>query len=956
MTMFGRAPRHAGVRAQAIRGLAVAVLIGAAAPFFAQITDAISSTAPPALVQAQGLSGTTIELLWTAVPGATGYKVYRDGSGTALASISGTRYDDTSVVPLSAHSYTVTAIGDTESIPSTAATATAQAAADASPPTMPGVITASSLTSTSVKLSWARSTDDVGIEGYRILRGPAGATGSQLVDIDTTDGVNAYSATHLRANTSYTFGVLALDSAGNVSGTRTVAVNTKTSADTTIPTATTNITTRVFSSSRIDLWWSASGSSDVASYQILRNGTMIGQIDLPARMTFSDNGLAASTTYSYTIRTVDSAGHVSSSSSSRSAKTLASGQVIVARGPYVQWVTGSSARVVWWTNLPTPGVVSCAGCPQPTYVDPTSTMEHVMLLSGLAAGTTYAYTAGNGTVSAAGSFSTAVPAGTSFSFAAIGDYGGGSPGETGNGQRMAVDGTSFIQTLGDNIYPESADPNFATTYSDYDARLFRPFGTAMAAKAFWGANGNKEYYGNGAWFTHMWLPNNERWYSYDWGDAHILVLDTEQPFAPGTPQYQFAQADLAAHQASAWRIVALQRPAYSSTSANSSSVPVRASLVPLFEAQNVQLVLSGNSHNYERTNRLLSKGDPSNPVVDPNGITYLVSGNGGNGFNAFTSSQPYWSASRQATTYGYELVTVNPSSIVLKAMSSAGALLDTATITGPTPTPGAIGGTVTDVNTASPIAGATVTSSGGSATTAGDGTYSIPNVAPGTYSVTASFAGYTSRTNSGVVVTSGTTTTSDFALTPAPTVRIFSDGFETGNLSNWTTTGGLTVEGSVVHAGSFAAEGNTTTGATYAKKLLPSTYASGYLRAYIRINGAASQVNVLRFRTAADGSIGYLFVTASGALGLRNDVGAQTITSTNNFSFGAWHGLEVHFTIGASGSTEVWLDGSPLASLGVTANLGTTNIGKVQIGEVSSARTYDVVFDDVVFDTSPIGP
>lgn len=39
---------------------------------------------PPTLVQAQGLSGTTVELLWTAVTGATGYKVYRDGSNTAL--------------------------------------------------------------------------------------------------------------------------------------------------------------------------------------------------------------------------------------------------------------------------------------------------------------------------------------------------------------------------------------------------------------------------------------------------------------------------------------------------------------------------------------------------------------------------------------------------------------------------------------------------------------------------------------------------------------------------------------------------------------------------------------------------------------------------------------------------------------------------------------------------------
>ena len=61
------------------------------------------------------------------------------------------------------------------------------------------------------------------------------------------------------------------------------------------------------------------------------------------------------------------------------------------------------------------------------------------------------------------------------------------------------------------------------------------------------------------------MPNNERWYSFDWGDAHFLVLDTELPITPGTPQYQFALADLGASQSKVWRIVVLHRPPYSWT-------------------------------------------------------------------------------------------------------------------------------------------------------------------------------------------------------------------------------------------------------------------------------------------------------------------------------------------------------------------------------------------------------
>ena len=57
----------------------------------------------------------------------------------------------------------------------------------------------------------------------------------------------------------------------------------------------------------------------------------------------------------------------------------------------------------------------------------------------------------------------------------------------------------------------------------------------------------------------------------------------------------------------------------------------------------------------------------------------------------------------------------------------------------------AIGGTVTDAVTQAAIAGATVSYSGGSATTNGTGAYTLTNVVPGTYSVTASATGHTSQ-------------------------------------------------------------------------------------------------------------------------------------------------------------------------------------------------------------------
>jgi hypothetical protein len=169
---------------------------------------------------------------------------------------------------------------------------------------------------------------------------------------------------------------------------------------------------------------------------------------------------------------------------------------------------------------------------------------------------------------------------------------------------------------------------------------------------------------------------NHSWYSYNWGDAHILVLDSEQPFTTGTDQYNFAQADLAANQGATWRIVAIQRPPYSSSSANSSSLPVRQYLVPLFQAEHVNLVLSGNSHNYERTVPMTDGAAASS------GITYVVSGAGGNGFNTFTVSQPSYTAFREASYYQYTKITVSPTALTIDAVrADTNAVFDTTTIT-----------------------------------------------------------------------------------------------------------------------------------------------------------------------------------------------------------------------------------------------------------------------------------
>ncbi len=93
---------------------------------------------------------------------------------------------------------------------------------DTTPPTAPGTPTVSNVTSNSVTLSWAASTDNVGVTAYDVVR--VNGSTETVVASPTT---NSATITGLSANTSYTFAVYARDAAGNRSA-RSGTVNVTT--------------------------------------------------------------------------------------------------------------------------------------------------------------------------------------------------------------------------------------------------------------------------------------------------------------------------------------------------------------------------------------------------------------------------------------------------------------------------------------------------------------------------------------------------------------------------------------------------------------------------------------------------------------------------------------------------------------------------------------------------------
>lgn len=190
--------------------------------------------------------------------------------------------------------------------------------------------------------------------------------------------------------------------------------------------------------------------------------------------------------------------------------------------------------------------------------------------------------------------------------------------------------------------------------------------------------------------------------------------------------------------------------------------------------------------------------------------------------------------------------------------------------------------------------------------------------------------------------------------TPAAGEPLFADGFESGNLSAWTSAAGLVVQSADTEIGSYAAEGNPSQGAAWAKAVLPSGYSDVYARVGFEVKAQASQLTVLRLRDTPSGRGAYLYLTPSGRLGFRSD--ALSGGSTSSVAPGpGWHDLELHLDI-STGTVQVWLDGAAVGDLTLAGvDLGTAPMSVMQIGDTASG-SWDVVFDNLAFGTARIGP
>jgi hypothetical protein len=302
-----------------------------------------------------------------------------------------------------------------------------------------------------------------------------------------------------------------------------------------------------------------------------------------------------------------------------------------ARKPYLQLGAPNRATVCWRASSATALTVRFGtDSLNLTRVSAPSaaTTNACVQLDTLLPSTKYFYKVYNGSTEIPGTgyqyLRTHPPVGSKakHSFWVIGDFGIGPNHATfGNAQLQVRDAfirvnggnhTDGLLMMGDVAYENGTDAEMTNG-------VFNIYPDIMSNSFTWPTIGNHES-GNitAGYLTAFNLPTTaqsggvasgtENYYSYDYGNIHFIILDSEiSNRTPTGAMYQWLQQDLQSSSASQadWMVVYFHHSPYTCCDHNADTEnkhpQMRHTFMNLLEQYGVDISLSGHSHNYERS-------------------------------------------------------------------------------------------------------------------------------------------------------------------------------------------------------------------------------------------------------------------------------------------------------------------------------------------------------------------
>lgn len=253
---------------------------------------------------------------------------------------------------------------------------------------------------------------------------------------------------------------------------------------------------------------------------------------------------------------------------------------------------------------------------------------HKVTVSGLTPGKTYTYKVGYEVWSSDGSFTTD-DGDDKVNFINISDVQAGSLDSFLKG-RATLD--AAYKTMPDaDFYSNCGDFTNDSTNEEWDYyhEAFQSLNmTATTAPVA----GNHDGFGAEGWFSNMFnldtsesvQNNNGVNYSFDYGNAHFAVLNTNDLASVSLSQLKWLKNDMNGTSKD-WKIVLMHKSPYSLGKDGKwpDALYLQESLVAVLDRCGVDLVISGHDHQYLRTKTLY------NNRVSENGTVYVLAGTAG---------------------------------------------------------------------------------------------------------------------------------------------------------------------------------------------------------------------------------------------------------------------------------------------------------------------------------------
>lgn len=288
------------------------------------------------------------------------------------------------------------------------------------------------------------------------------------------------------------------------------------------------------------------------------------------------------------------------------------------KGPYLQNVAKTSITVLWESSPPCLGTVHLRGdAPRAIQVASNDDGLNEVVIDGLDAGRRYRYAVDCGGETREGDFATAPGPDAPFVFVVFGDTRSNAGAHRRVIERIRREVPDFMLSTGDLVDEGSRERQWQEFF-EIEREL-------LQENVMFPSLGNHDRQGKGRTadnFRRFFaLPENspdpERYYAFTFGNARVLVLDSNAYSFSLTDQTSWLERELQAAKIDPdieHVFVSMHHPPFS-ISLHGGQDELRDRWTPLFEKYGVSAVFSGHDHVYSR--------------AEHNGVRYFVTGGGG---------------------------------------------------------------------------------------------------------------------------------------------------------------------------------------------------------------------------------------------------------------------------------------------------------------------------------------